>query len=192
MDTPDSNLDIVYHVDPDDWITSVNHRWDEFARENDGWDVLGPAVIGKPLTSFIAGDETRHIFTLLLREVRKTGLPLTVPFRCDAPAARRRMQLTMTPDPHANVLFRSRLLHAEPRPPLVVLDRRAARDGGTMLRVCSWCNRGYLRNRWAELEEVVEAYGLFDVETVPEITHGLCSDCERAVLFDWLQDAPRS
>ena len=90
------------------------------------------------------------------------------------------MQLTMTPDRDANVVFRSRLLHAEPRPPLVLLDRRAPRDGGTMLRVCSWCNRGYLRNRWAELEEIVEAYGLFDVETVPEITHGLCSDCERA------------
>jgi hypothetical protein len=189
VETPDS-LDIVYHVDPDDRIVFVNSRWDDFARENDALDVLGAAVLGRTLTSFIAGDEILHLFALLMRDVRKTGRELTVPFRCDAPEARRRMELTIAPGAQANVVFRSRLLSSEPRPPLYVLDRRAVRDGGTMLRVCSWCNRGYLRNRWAELEEIVEAYGFFDVDTVPEITHGLCPDCERAVLADWLLDPP--
>ena len=143
VETPDS-LDVVYHVDPDERIVFVNRRWDEFARENDASDLLGAAVLGRTLTSFIAGDEILHLFALLMRDVRKTGRELTVPFRCDAPEARRRMQLTIALGDQANVVFRSRLLSSEPRPPLscwtggrfVTAGRCCASAAGAIAAIC--------------------------------------------------------
>lgn len=179
--------EIVYHVDPEGRITYVNSRWDAFALENDGAEVIAARVLGKPLAGFIADMDTRHLIGLMMRHVFKTGRTVTAPFRCDAPVFRRRMQLTIEPGPSGVVVFRSRLLAAEARPALHVLDRRAPREPETLLRLCSWCNRGRLGDRWAELEEVIEACGLFDVAAVPRITHGLCVDCEKAVIASWLE-----
>lgn len=190
METTDSDTDIVYHVDPEGRITYVNGRWDEFARANDGMDVLGVSVLGRRLADFIADQQTRHIFDLIIRHALQARDPITLPYRCDGPAARRRMQLTVTATRDGEVVFRSRLLAEEARPPIGLLDRHRERAANSLIRICSWCNRGHLGERWAELEEVITAYGLFDASRVPEITHGLCFDCERTVLSEWLQADP--
>jgi hypothetical protein len=186
VETPDPGDDVVYHVDPEGRITFVNDRWDAFARANGGTAVLGAAVIGRRAVNFIAGNETRHLFELIIRHAIKSGRPVTLPYRCDGPAVRRRMQLTVTAEAPAQVVFRSRMLAEEPRRPIAWLESRTGRERAPLLRLCSWCNRGEIGGRWAEIEEVIAAYGLFDAEAVPEITHGLCVDCERTVLCEWL------
>lgn len=187
MDTPVAE-DIIYHVDRNGRIAFVNGRWDEFARENDGLDILTDAVLGREAARFIAGEETKHMFDLMMRHVLTSGRAVTVPFRCDAPALRRHMQLTMSADPNGTLVFRSRMLQGDPRPPIRLLDRRAPRTLAPLIRICSWCNRGFLDNHWVELEEIIKAYGLFEADGVPEITHGLCTECERRVLSEWSED----
>jgi hypothetical protein len=186
VETPDPGDDVVYHVDPEGRITFVNDRWDAFARANGGAAVLGAAVIGRRAANFIAGNETRHLFEVIIRHAIKSGRTVTVPYRCDGPAVRRRMQLTVTAEAPGDVVFRSRMLAEEPRRPIAWLESRTGHEGAPLLRLCSWCNRGEIGGHWAEIEEVIAAYGLFDAERVPDITHGLCVDCERTVLFEWL------
>jgi hypothetical protein len=187
VEPPDPGDDVVYHVDPEGRITSVNDRWDAFARANGGTAVLSAAVIGRRAANFIAGNETRYLFDLIIRHAITSGRPVTAPFRCDGPAVRRRMQLTVTLEGPGDIVFRSRMLAEEPRRPIAWLESRTRKERAPLLRVCSWCNRGEIAGRWAELEEVIAAYGLFDAARVPDITHGLCVDCERTVLAEWLQ-----
>ncbi len=189
METPGTSEDIIYHVDPDGLITFVNSRWDAFALANASPSVLSTAVVGRPIASFISGSETRHLFEILTRHVLKAERAVTVPFRCDAPAERRHMQLICAPDPLGGVIYRSHLMAAEARASIRLLVPDASRNN-TLLRVCSWCNRGRLEDRWAEIEEVIRAYDLFDAPLLPEITHGLCSDCERMVLNDFVLSEP--
>jgi hypothetical protein len=190
MDTADPDTDVVYHVDPEGRITFVNSRWDEFARANDAKDLLGDAVLGRRVAPFIADRQTRHLFELIVRHALQSGRPMTLPYRCDGPAARRRMELSVCATPAGDVVFRSRVLAEEARPPIGLLDPHARRRPDSLIHICSWCNRGRIGERWAEVEEVIAAYDLFDAPTVPDITHGLCFDCEQTVLSEWLQADP--
>jgi hypothetical protein len=44
--------------------------------------------------------------------------------------------------------------------------------------MCSWCSRFRLvGDHWVEAETAVDALGIFQTSTVPDVTHGMCPDC---------------
>jgi len=44
-----------------------------------------------------------------------------------------------------------------------------------LLIICSWCNKIETGNgQWEEVEEAVKTLGLFELETLPMISHGMC------------------
>jgi len=126
------------------------------------------------MTDFIAGPETRYIFDRILARARD-GVGMTLPFRCDSPTERRHMSLTVTSLGRNEVEFRSRLVEAQPRDSIAVLEPDPPRSE-SLITLCSWCNRGRIGDRWAEIEEVVAELRLFDA-VVPKLTHGMCPTC---------------
>ncbi|MDP2321219.1 MAG: hypothetical protein Q8O42_17990 [Acidobacteriota bacterium] len=172
--------DVVYRVDAAGCLTFVNEGWNAFAALNDTPELLGPAVLGRRVADGIAGAETRLIYDRL-RERALAGVRIELPYRCDSPMSRRRMSLSIVAV-GAELEFRSRLVDLAMRPAVRVLEPQALRSGA-MLTVCSWCNRGRVGSRWAEIEEVVAELRLFDAP-VPQLTHGLCHDCELRVMSE--------
>lgn len=67
------------------------------------------------------------------------------------------------------------LMGAAARDRIAVLEPDRPRSAA-LLTLCSWCNRGRIGDRWAEIEEVVAELRLFDAE-VPRLTHGVCPSC---------------
>ncbi len=170
--------DVIYRVDAAGYLTFVNEGWNAFAVLNDTPELLGPAVLGRRVVDGIAGDETRMIYNQL-RERALAGAPIELPYRCDSPRLRRRMSLSIVAV-GTELEFRSSLVDVVMRPAVPVLDPQSPRSGG-MLTVCSWCNRGRVGSRWAEIEEVVAELRLFDA-AVPQLTHGVCPDCQLQIL----------
>lgn len=172
--------DVIYRVDAAGCLTFVNEGWNAFAVLNDTAELLGPAVLGRRVADGIAGSETRLIYDRL-RARALAGVRIEVPYRCDSPMLRRRMSLTIVAV-GAELEFRSRLVDLAIRPAVRVLEPQAV-GSGAMLTVCSWCNRGRVGSRWAEIEEVVAELRLFDAP-VPQLTHGLCPDCQLRVMSE--------
>lgn len=168
---------IIYHVDEDDRIVWIGPGWTAFAEANDADALVPEALVQQPLRAWITGAGTWNLYAMLLHRVRRTGQPLSFPFRCDAPARRRFLTMTLSPMAEGCVSFDSRLVRAEARDPVMLLDRRHPRSD-QFVTVCSWCKRVKVSSeRWLEVEEAVAQLGLFAVERLPELTHGICPDC---------------
>jgi len=165
---------VSYDIDRHDEISGVRGSWNEFARSNDASQLAAQTVVGRPLWHFVAGDETRHVYEDLIRRVR-TGKRVAFSYRCDSPALRRFMRMTMTPADADVVEFDSVTLRTETRPPVALLAAPAVSDG--MLHVCSWCKQVLVDGEWAEVEVAVERLGLFAGGPLPSLTHGMCPTC---------------
>lgn len=170
---------VVYRIDGSDTISFVNDAWALFAAEN-GAPQLACETVGRSLWSYVAGKEVIHLQKVLVRRVRQEGAPRSFPFRCDSPLLRRLLRLELVPMPGDAVEFRSQIVHEEPwAQPIRLLDPIAPRANGPLLRMCSWCKRIALGERWLEVEAYADEKGLFDSVALPEITHGICDDCSR-------------
>jgi len=175
---------LVYRVDAGDAITWVGPGWLEFARDNDAPELEPSSLLGRPLRTWVAGSSVWQLYALLLQRVRLTGRPLTFAFRCDAPALRRFLTMTMTPLAEHGIEFDSVLTRAESRTPVPLLDRRLARSE-RFVTLCSWCKRVKVaEGDWREIEAAVEPLRLFGTVARPMLTHGICPSCVR--LFDGL------
>jgi hypothetical protein len=108
----------------------------------------------------------------------RTGVVLTLPYRCDSPGIRRYLQLTITPQPDGQLAFESVLQAAEVRPPESLLE--APTVEGAPILMCGWCRRIWA-SEWVEVEEAVIRLGLLETDLPPPINHGLCPDCDRQV-----------
>lgn len=173
-----------YRISSHDTIIEVNEAWVDFAVAN-GVPDLGPAqVLGQPLWHFISGVEVRHLYELLLSRVRHTQETLVLPFRCDAPALRRFMEMTMTALADGTVECVTRLVRTEPRDAVSLLTP-GGEPGQPLLTICSWCKRVQLtETAWVEIEEAVVRLGLFHRDTLPQLTHGVCHTCYAAVMLE--------
>jgi len=179
--TPDR---LVYRVDAGDAIAWVGPGWLEFARDNDAPELEPSSLLGRPLRTWVAGSSVWQLYALLLQRVRLTGRAVTFAFRCDAPALRRFLTMTMTPLAEHGIEFDSVLTRAESRAPMPLLDRRLARSE-RFVTVCSWCKRVKVtEGDWREIETAVEPLRLFGTAGLPMLTHGICPSC--AQRFDGL------
>lgn len=176
MDTHDTRK-FIYCIDARHQIVSVNDDWRAFAVENGAPALAEAALIGTSLWRYITDATTVHLYRLLLQRLHARGGPLRVPFRCDAPALRRYMELELAPLDDGGVRFTAAVLRLEARAPVPLLDAALQRGGG-LLRMCSWCKRVELGDgTWVEVEEAVMRLALFDHAAPPHITHGMCGDC---------------
>jgi hypothetical protein len=171
-----------YKISSQDTIIEVNEAWVDFAVANDVPDLEPSQVLGQPLWRFISGAEVQHLYELLLSRVRHTQGTLVLPFRCDAPALRRFMELAMTAQPDGAVELITWLVRTEPRDAVSLLTP-GGEPGQPLLAICSWCKRIRLaETAWVEVEEAVVRLGLFQMDVLPQLTHGVCPDCYAAVM----------
>lgn len=164
---------VTYHIDRLDVLTDVGHAWAEFATSN-GAPKLAAGVVGRSMWEFVVDETTRQVYRDLLVRVR-LGRAVRFEYRCDAPAARRFMQMTMAPRGQFGVSFDSLTLKTEARPEVPVGSGAAPGDG--LLRVCSWCKRVDVAGEWDELEVAVSRLALFATSRAPTITHAMCPEC---------------
>lgn len=176
---------LEYHVDANGVLTFVGQGWDDFALANDGKEhVLAADVVGRPLLEFVTGRALAHLWETLMARISASGRGVVVPFRCDAPALIRSMQMAIEPLPDAGLRFVTSVIEAAERPRAAVIDVNAPRSHDRLLWMCSWCKRLQLEGRWLELDEAAREFGLFESGDLPEVTHGLCPSCERAVVAE--------
>jgi hypothetical protein len=169
-----------YEVDSDGRIVSVGAGWDTFAVSNGAPQLAADAVIGRPLSEFMVGASTAHLYDALRLRIRE-GRRVVLPFRCDGPAVRRSMELFMEPAPNGHVRYEAVLRSSSERLPVALLDVETPRDT-SLVTLCAWCRRIEVGVRWLEVEEGIRELRLFDVEKVPRITHGICPDCHRMMM----------
>jgi hypothetical protein len=187
---PVSPDELVYRVDSLDRIIFVNDQWDAFAHANGAPELVGSTVVGRPMCAFIADHETLYLYDLLRKQAVAGNRPLTLSFRCDSPDVRRSMTMRIEATGDGQIEFRTRPLEIDRRAPLAVLSGRTRRDPSRLLRICSWCNRGKILNGWREIDEIVTMLGLFEQEALPQLTHGVCTDCRVAVQMEFLAGPP--
>jgi hypothetical protein len=172
----------TYSVDADNRITAVSDSWLNFAIANGETGLKRENVIGTRLADWIIHDETRHLYLCLLEKVRAEQQALTVSYCCDAPALRRFMRLWISPGDAKAINFVSELIREEERPVPALLDAARPKESDK-LQMCSWCKKICVgENQWQEVEDAVDALGLFEAPSVPDISHTICPDCHDAVI----------
>ena len=194
MNLLDAMEGIAYVVRPDGRILAYGRqRWDQFAAENKGEALLDPeTVLGRNLFDWIAGETVQRAYRQWIDAVLRTKAnhPATFKYRCDAPAERRELRMSISRIDTANepaVLFQSVLLDATARPPINIYDfealARAAQDRRALpiIAMCSFCQR--LRwppgappsgpNEWIEAEQYYARGGRSEVA----VSHTICRDC---------------
>lgn len=168
----------VHRIDSNGRISFVNEAWIAFAAKN-GYQTTRSAQLGRPLLSVIGGHENRHIYGLLIDRARATRKPITFGYRCDSPAERRWMQMRMRYRPDdGEVEFDSLMLKRERRAPVRLLEIQCDDSrSGDLLSMCSWCKTVRAGDSWIEVEQAVTRLGLFAIDKIPRISHGICPGC---------------
>jgi len=167
----------IYQIDSLDSIVWLDRSWGEFAKRNGAPELRAEQVLGRRLPDFLAGDEVRHLWLLVIQRVREEERSVTLPFRCDSPDLRRFMELELTPLGQGHVELTARLLRKEARDRVALLDADVPRSNDT-LPICSQCKRIQgSEQEWVEVEEGIKALDLFGGGLLPRLTHVLCDAC---------------
>jgi hypothetical protein len=167
---------IRYQINDRDEITYVDRSWDSFAEANDGADIVGIHVLGRSLWTFISDRATRQLYQQIVARVRQ-GHPMRFTLRCDSPSCKRHLEMTIQATGGDSIEFATQVLKMEHRPALALLARGTLRSN-QFLRACAWCNRIEVGSGgWTEVEDAVKRLNLFEVGRLPQLTHGMCTDC---------------
>lgn len=169
---------ISYRLGADDEILEVGGDWSQFAGVNDAPELQPHRVIGRKLWQFIRGSEIKSVYRQILDSVRATQRAVSLPYRCDSPAARREMRLKVQPAPGRCVTLDSELVTESERSPLWVFGRRAPRKG-TPVQVCSICRRVLAGEQWVEPEVAARCLGILEGDAAPPLEERACPDCSK-------------
>lgn len=172
--SPDAR--VWYRINEKDEIIYVGGGWERFAKDNHGHGLEGEAVQGRVLWEFVSGPATRDLYKRLLTRVR-SGQPARFTLRCDGPAHRRLLEMTISMEGSDTVEFATRSLEVVERDPIALLGASTSRSEA-MLVVCAWCNRIQVGpQEWMEVELAIDQLNLFEADRMPQVTHGICNDC---------------
>lgn len=172
--SPDAR--VWYRINKNDEITCVGGGWEHFAKENDGHGLDGETLQGRVLWEFISGPATRDLYKRLLTRVR-SGQTARFTLRCDGPAYRRLLEMTISMEKDDTVEFATRSLKVVERDPIALLAASTTRSEA-MLVVCAWCNRIQVSpQEWMEVELAIDQLNLFEADRMPQVSHGICNDC---------------
>ena len=164
---------VRYRVDADNVIVAIGGDWDTVAAANDAPELEG---LGRTnLLESISDPTLRELWRRVLVDVRAGRRMHGFDLRCDAPSLRRWITIVVEPQPGNEVSFSSVETRTEVRPYVRLLDRRAAR-ADELLAVCAWCAK-VRTTAWVTVEEAVKQLGLFEIEALPSIRHGICDRC---------------
>lgn len=175
----------IYRIDTADTIVSVSDNWGTFADANAWSGPLHPEdVVGHKLWDFIQGLETRHLYQEVFKRARRGTPCRPIPFRCDSPTERRYLEFMAKTLSDGSIQITSSILRKEPRSSVSLLDANISRSTG-MITVCSMCKK--IRtppSQWVEIEEGVTQLKLFELDSMPQLTHGLCPACYESAMLE--------
>ncbi|MDZ7685643.1 MAG: hypothetical protein U5O39_12050 [Gammaproteobacteria bacterium] len=158
-------------------LTAVDDDWITFAETNAAPALTRQAIFGRSIFDFIADSESRQLYSAIFDKVRHTGEESVIPFRCDSPDTRRFMELCVKREPGDHVTLESVMIREEHRPVAELLntDRPASDE---LVLMCSWCKRIDVDGTWMEIEDAMRELDLFSQEVLPQLSHGICDDCQ--------------
>jgi hypothetical protein len=169
-------MNCQYIINKDDRIVFVNDEWDEFAVTNGGRPLLSKKVLYQSIWNFINDLTSVYLYREILKKVRN-GQDLNFNIRCDSPSLRRFLEVNITLQENERVLFENRLLKEESRTAQKILESGILRSKEVLI-ICSWCNRAETgKDKWQEIETAVKDLGLFERNSYPGLSHGMCPDC---------------
>lgn len=175
MDHLDGRV-FVYRIDAQNRIDYVNDEWIDFAGENEAPELTRERVLGEPISGFIAGWETIHLYEIIYERVRRSGKEVRIPFRCDSPEKKRHFLMSIAPLGEGGLEMRIRVLRIDPVPRRPLLESSVERSP-EMIVICSWCRRILIdEGSWVEIEDATGEKELFG-PSPPSLTHEVCSDC---------------
>jgi hypothetical protein len=80
-----------------------------------------------------------------------------------------------------HIEIETRIIQSEERVRQDIL-RKDARLTDSILKVCSWCAKiDTGEGNWQEIEEAVVNLGLFELENLPQLSHGMCVSCYEVI-----------
>ena len=169
---------LFYRVDEDDVIVDIGGQWDDFARGNDGAQILKASVLGTKLYQHIKGETCRTFVWTMLDAVRKLEKPVVRSYRCDSPTCKRFMTMSVFPEPDSRLLLQHRLDSIQPfeRP---LKFACAPRTAHTKVTRCSMCNRLQIDGAWGE-PELMLAKAAKKVTDATLVIYSVCMDCKTA------------
>jgi hypothetical protein len=171
---------VRYRINEQDEIIFVDEAWNDFATANDGPELVRPRVLGRILWDFVGDGTTLLLYQQIVANVRQGGHALFT-LRCDCPSYRRLLEMTVNAHSKGVVEFATRVLQVEPQSPVALLRRQTPRTN-ELLRTCSWCNRLELApHTWIKMNDAVSRLQLLEAYRLPQLTHGICSDCFTAM-----------
>jgi hypothetical protein len=120
---------VVYCINRENILCSFNEEWDRFALSNNSDGIVAGKLLGTNLLDHISDDTLRHLTEQLIDKVRKEAVTISLPMRCDSPDVIREMTIGLSPGDSGEVQFVVKLLRAELREPVTLLDPEAERSG---------------------------------------------------------------
>ncbi len=175
----------TYEVGEEWKIVALDSAWSMFAVANGAPQLAAPAPIGRSIFDFISDSTTALLYQRVFERVYETREPVTLPFRCDSPAARRWLEIDIRPRRALGLTLHSRVVREEPRDEVTLLAADVPRSD-EIVRMCSWCKRIAADDRWYEVEEAIALMRVFEKDAVPVLTHGICPHCYEEI-NGWLE-----
>src|SRR5262245_62130275 len=109
----DGAAPLVYWIDRRDVITEVGGAWLAFALANGAPELDSASVVGRRLWDFVGDPTTGQLYRGILARAR-AGRAARFPFRCDAPASRRLLEMAVTAEGGGGVRGRGAVRDAYP------------------------------------------------------------------------------
>ena len=165
-----------YSIDQNDHLCDFGEEWDTFAFANASHDLTGGLLEGRSLWDFIANPQTRKIYQTLYTQVRDTGLPGEINFRCDSPMMKREMVLTIEADGDC-LQHTSRLILETPQQHNSLLAQPLTRElGEAFITMCSWCKQVKFDGVWCDIDAALAKLAAINGD-LPAVSHGICQPC---------------
>ena len=175
MQVPSVSAVLLYRIDATDRLCHVNAAWEAFARDNSGQEFGAERVLGHSLWSYVRDLTLAQVYRQIIADARH-GRDVRLRFRCDAPRERRLLEMMVRGMGSGVVQFSTHMVVVVARPPEALLDASTPR-AGMPVRVCSWCNRIWVMDRWLEVEQAVERMHLMLRSVLPPLAHAACKPC---------------
>jgi hypothetical protein len=168
----------IYVLDSNDIIVHISDNWTAFAEKNQaGNSCSADKVLNRPIWQFISGEETKHLYEIIMNKVRENNIEVNLPFRCDSPDKRRYLELHIAPANDGWLEFTSKVVREEGRKTVELLDSSIPRSSNT-IKMCCMCKQIRLpEGLWLEAEDAIAELRLFDRQNLPAISHVHCSTC---------------
>lgn len=175
----DATSQILYFINSADEIIFAENDWFQFVFDKYA-DVNEENQRRHSLWDLINDDTTENFYRMLLKQVR-AGYSVKFKLRCGAPKRQRLLKMTVSLQQNGDVQFGARTAWTDERQPQNFLNGSASFMDEVII-ICSWCNKIKVdEGEWQEIEEFQENMGLFDIEILPQPSHGMCDDCYKIV-----------